>query len=171
LDQLHLENLRGVFADLGISACDLPENTLQDLNRAWEHLPGWQDSSSGLERLRSRYIIGPLSNGNTALLVNMAKNAHLAWDVIIGLDLLRTFKPKPEAYLGAANLLRLRPGEVMLAAAHNYDLQGARDAGLATAFILRDTEHGPNQTTDLTPSSDWDISVTDLMELATALHA
>jgi 2-haloacid dehalogenase len=171
LDQLHLENLKTALAKLGFPPSDFSDDDLQELNRAWECLPAWPDSAKGLERMKARYIVGPLSNANTALLVNMAKYARLPWDVVIGLDLLRAYKPDPAAYTGAAAVLRLHPGEVMLAAAHNYDLQAAREAGMATAFVRRATEHGSKQTTDLEPESDWDISVEDFTQLAQELTA
>ncbi|MEN8584725.1 haloacid dehalogenase type II [Burkholderia sp. RS01] len=171
LDQLHLENLKTALAALGFPPSDFPDDDLEELNRAWESLPAWPDSVEGLERLKARYIVGPLSNANTALLVNMAKHARLPWDVVIGLDLFQTYKPDPAAYTGVAAVLRLHPGEVMLAAAHNYDLRAAREAGLATAFVRRATEHGPKQTTDLEPASDWDISVDDFTQLAQSLTA
>jgi 2-haloacid dehalogenase len=169
LDRLHLENLVAALEASGIPAGSIAGDDLMDLNRAWENLPGWPDSCNGLQQIKARYIVGPLSNGNTALLVNMAKNAQLPWDAVVGLDLLYTYKPSPAAYTGAAETLRLDPGEVMLAAAHNDDLQAARAAGLATAFVRRPTEHGPDQVSDLEPTSDWDISVQSIIELAQAL--
>jgi len=169
LDRLHLENLHRVLAARGLAPDEFRPGELLELNRAWERLPAWPDSRQGLQQLKSRYIVGPLSNGNTALLVNMAKNAGLPWDVVVGSDLLRAYKPDAAAYLGAAALLRLDPGEVMLVAAHNSDLAAARDAGLATAFVPRPTEHGPGQTTDLAPASDWDAVAAAFTGLAGVL--
>ena len=169
LDQLHLENLKRVLERNGLSPAGFTSGDLEELNCAWERLPAWPDSRDGLRQLKSRYVIGPLSNGNTALLVNMGKNAGLPWDVVVGLDLLRVYKPDPAAYLGAASVLRLDPGEVMLVAAHNSDLGAARDAGLATGFVPRATEHGPGQTTDLAPASDWDAVAADFIQLAKVL--
>ena len=169
LDQLHLENLKRVLERNGLSPAGFTSGDLEELNCAWERLPAWPDSRDGLRQLKSRYVIGPLSNGNTALLVNMGKNAGLPWDVVVGLDLLRVYKPDPDAYLGAASVLRLDPGEVMLVAAHNGDLGAARDAGLATGFVPRATEHGPGQTTDLAPASDWDAVAADFIQLAKVL--
>lgn len=114
LDQRHLENLKTTLAELGFPPSDFPDNDLQELNRAWESLPAWPDSVEGVERLKARYIVGPLSNANTALLVNMAKYARLPWDVVIGLDLFQVYKPDPAAYTGAAAVLRLHPGEACL---------------------------------------------------------
>lgn len=99
----------------------------------------------------------------------MAKHAGLPWDVIIGADVTGRYKPQPEAYLRAAALLELEPGQVMMAAAHNYDLAAARDAGLATGFVLRPREFGPSQTTDLGSESDWDVVATDIVDLARQL--
>jgi 2-haloacid dehalogenase len=171
LDQLHLENLKRVLERSGLSPAGFTTEDLEELNHAWERLPAWPDSRDGLHQLKSRCLIGPLSNGNTALLVNMGKNAGLPWDVVVGLDLLRVYKPDPAAYLGAASVLRLDPGEVMLVAAHNDDLGAAREAGLATAFVPRATEHGPGQTTDLAPASDWDVVAGDFIQLAQVLTA
>jgi 2-haloacid dehalogenase len=110
--------------------------------------------------------VGPLSNGNTALLTRMAKHAGLPWDVIIGSDVTRRYKPQPEAYLATTALLELEPAQVMLVAAHNDDLAAARRAGLSTAFVPRPTEHGPAQTSDLRPESDWDVVAADVIDLA-----
>lgn len=169
LDQLHLENLKRVLERCGLSPAGFASEELEELNRAWERLPAWPDVRDGLHQLKSRYIIGPMSNGNTALLVNMGKNAGLPWDVVVGLDLLRLYKPDPAAYLGAASVLRLDPGEVMLVAAHNSDLAAAGAAGLATGFVPRAAEHGPGQSTDLAPASGWDAIATDFIQLAHVL--
>jgi 2-haloacid dehalogenase len=169
LDRLHLENLKRILERSGLSPSGFAGEDLEELSRAWERLLPWPDVRAGLHQLKGRYVIGPLSNGNTALLVNMARNAGLPWDVVVGLDLLRVYKPDPVAYLGAASFLRLHPGEVMLVAAHNGDLGAARAAGLATAFVPRATEHGPGQTTDLAPESNWDAVAADFIQLAGTL--
>jgi 2-haloacid dehalogenase len=166
LTRLHRENLTATLAEFGL---DLGPPEVDDLNRAWERLPPWPDSVEGLTLLRRRYIVGPLSNGNTALLTRMAKHAGLPWDVVIGSDVTRCYKPRPEAYLRAAAILELEPGQVMLVAAHNGDLAAARRAGLATAFVPRPTEHGPAQTSDLRPESDWDVVAVDVIDLARQL--
>ena len=166
LDRLHRENLNRVLTASGLSPSRFAAGELEELNRAWERLPAWPDSVEGLQRLKSRYIVGPLSNGNTALLVNMGKNAGLPWDFVVGSDLLGAYKPDAAAYLGAAAVLRLDPGQVMLVAAHNDDLGAARDAGLATAFVPRPTEQGPGQTADLAAASGWDTVAADFIDLA-----
>jgi 2-haloacid dehalogenase len=171
LDTLHRENLDQALRHVGIDPDQVSSEILAELNKSWHRLPAWPDSVEGLARIRRRYIVGPLSNGNTSLLLDMARNAGLPWDVIIGSDMTRTYKPLPEAYLRTAEFLDLEPGEVMLAAAHNSDLHAARAAGLATAFIARHTEHGPGQTADLAPEGDWDLVASSIPELADRLGA
>ncbi len=124
-----------------------------------------------LTRLKQRFIIGPLSNGNVALLVNMAKYSGLPWDMIFSAELFRRYKPHPDTYLGVGRLLGLEPGEVMLTAAHNYDLRAARDQGLRTAFIPRPQEHGPHQNQDFAPEEAWDLIANDIIDLAAQLGA
>lgn len=169
LDVLHRENLDAVLADHGVDLQAVDAAELDDLNRAWHRLDPWPDSVPGLLRLKVRYIIAPLSNGNVALLLNMAKRAGLPWDAILGAEVAGAYKPQPEAYLRTADILGLRPAEVCLVAAHNGDLEAARACGLATAFVLRATEHGPRQTTDLAPSAAWDVIAADFLDLAERL--
>ncbi|APX01147.1 haloacid dehalogenase type II [Arthrobacter sp. QXT-31] len=171
LDTLHRENLDRVLRRHGFDPERLGAETLEKLNKSWHRLPPWPDSVAGLAAIRRRYIVGPLSNGNTSLLLDMARSAGLPWDVIIGSDMTRTYKPLPGAYLRTAEFLDLSPGEVMLAAAHNSDLQAAREAGLATAFIARPTEYGPGQAADLAPEGNWDLSASGIPELADLLGA
>ena len=123
----------------------------------------------GLTRLKSRFIIGPLSNGNVSLLLNMAKFAGIPWDMIFGSDLFGHFKPDPETYLGVARMLDLRPDQVMMAAAHNGDLAAARSHGLLTAFFPRPGEYGPHQKRDYSAEQDWDIVATDIETMAARL--
>lgn len=169
LDVLHRENLDGVLRDLGADPGGIPEAELDDLNRAWHRLDPWPDSIPGLTRLKKKYIIAPLSNGNIALLLNMAKRAGLPWDAILGAEVARAYKRDPRAYLNTAEILGLQPGECMLVAAHNDDLAAARGVGFATGFVLRANEHGPAQTTNLAPEQDWDAAAGNLMELADRL--
>jgi 2-haloacid dehalogenase len=171
LDVLHRENLDTVLRDFGADPARIPPQDLDDLNRAWHRLDPWPDSIAGLTRLRARCVIAPLSNGNIALLLNMAKRAGLPWDAILGAEVTRTYKPQRAAYVGTADVLGIAPGECMLVAAHNDDLLAARQAGLATGFVARPREHGPNQKTDLVAEEDWTIVARDFEELADRLGA
>jgi 2-haloacid dehalogenase len=169
LDDLHrgsLEMLVEKFAITGLTEADL-----RHINLGWHRLNGWADSVPGLTRLKRRFIIGPLSNGNVALLTKMAKHAGLPWDVVFGSDLFGHFKPDPETYLGVADLLDVAPGEVMMAAAHNNDLTAARKAGLMTAFFPRPGEYGPHQKRDYVAEQDWDVVAKDIEDLAAQLGA
>ncbi len=164
IDDLHHEALRSLLPEFGLSS--LSEEQQLHLNRVWHRLNAWPDAVMGLTRLKARYVIGPLSNGNVALLVNMAKHANLPWDAIFSCEHFQRYKPHPDTYLGVCRQMYLSPGEVMMCAAHNYDLRAARSVGLKTAFVPRPTEYGPQQTTDLTPQQDWDIVASDLNDLA-----
>lgn len=166
LDVLHRESLERVLVEHGIDPATLGEAALDVLNRAWHRLDPWPEAVAGLVRLKRRFVIAPLSNGNVALLLNMAKRAGLPWDAILGAEVARAYKPQPEAYLRTAELLGLEPREVCLVAAHNGDLGAARAAGLATAFVPRPAEHGPGQATDLAPEQPWDVVAGDFQHLA-----
>jgi 2-haloacid dehalogenase len=168
LDVLHREALDDVLAAHGV---DLPAADRDELNLVWHRLDPWTDAVPGLTRLRERFVIAPVSNGNIALLVDMARHAGLPWDAILGAELARAYKPQPEAYLRSVHALGLQPGEAMMVAAHNGDLVAAGALGLTTAFLPRPTEHGPGQTTDLEPEHDYDIVAADLVALADALTA
>jgi 2-haloacid dehalogenase len=168
LDVLHRENLEAVLRDA--SAGGIAEAELDDLNRAWHRLDPWPDAVAGLSRLKRNFIVAPLSNGNVALLLNMAKRAGLPWDAILGAEVAQAYKPQPEAYLRTAEILGLPPNACMLVAAHNGDLAAARRAGFATAFVARPAEHGPAQTADLRAEAEWDIVARDFGDLADRLH-
>jgi 2-haloacid dehalogenase len=164
LDVLHRQSLDRLVGEFGITG--LSEAELDHMNRVWHRLHPWPDSVAGLTRLKTRHIIAPLSNGNVALLVNLAKFAGLPWDMVFGSEISHHYKPDPEVYLGACSMLGLQPGQVMMAAAHNYDLGAARALGLRTGFFARPTEYGPNQTKDVKATSDWDVIATDIEDLA-----
>jgi 2-haloacid dehalogenase len=119
--------------------------------------------------MKQRYMIGTLSNGNIALIANMAKYARLPWDVILGAEIARAYKPQPQAYLGSAAALSLKPQQCMLVAAHNSDLEAALDCGFRTAFVERPFEHGPGQSTDLVAKGNYDFIASDFVDLATQL--
>ncbi|MGB0384879.1 MAG: haloacid dehalogenase type II [Ardenticatenaceae bacterium] len=167
IDALHRMNLHELLEQFNITG--LSEVDIEHWNRVWHRLQPWSDSVSGLTRLRKRYIIATLSNGNVALLVNMAKNAGLPWDCVLSAELAKQYKPDPEVYLMAADLLALQPHEVMMVAAHNRDLLAAHQLGLRTAFVLRATEYGPHQTTNLQADPVVDVVASDFNELAEQL--
>lgn len=167
LDVLHRQNLDQVLADRGISGID--DGEIVHLNKAWHRLDPWPDAVAGLTRLKSRFIIGTLSNGNIALMVNMAKRAGLPWDVILGSEVARAFKPQPEAYLRSAAALDLAPEQCMMVAAHNPDLVAAGKCGFRTAFVLRADEYGPHQRVKRSAADGVDISASDFNELADRL--
>jgi 2-haloacid dehalogenase len=166
LDVLHRENLEEVLREYGYHPGGFAATELDALARAWHFLPPWPDSVAGIAAIKQDYIVGPLSNGNTSLLLDMAKTAGLPWDLILGSDVTRAYKPHPDAYRKPAGFLGLVPGEIMLGAAHNADLAGARAAGLATAFIARPQERGPGKAADHTATGDWDLIATSITGLA-----
>ena len=169
LDVLHRENLGGVLGDFGLDPGRFGPAALDELNRAWHFLPPWPDSVPGITALKRGYIVGPLSNGNTSLLLDMARAGGLPWDLILGADVSRAYKPAMEAYLRPVAMLGLEPGEVMLAAAHEADLAAARKAGLAAAFISRPLEQGPGIPGAGVATRTWDLSVSSITELAARL--
>ena len=170
LDTLHRENLDAVLRLLGIDPGAFAPGELESLAKAWHFLPPWPDSVEGIREIKRDFIVGPLSNGNTALLVDMAKAAGLGWDLVLGSDISRAYKPSPEAYRKPAAILGLDPGQVMLVAAHDNDLEAARGAGLATAFVARPEEHGPAQRADVTAAGDWALAATSITGLAGQLR-
>jgi 2-haloacid dehalogenase len=166
LDVLHREALDDVLAAHG---AELPAAQRDELNRVWHRLDPWPDTVAGLHALKERCVIAPVSNGNIALLVDMAKHAGLPWDAILGAELARAYKPQPEVYLRSAEALGIAPGEAMMVAAHNDDLVAAGALGLMTAFVPRPLEHGPGQTSDLRAAETYDVVATDFIDLAAAL--
>lgn len=167
LDVLHRESLEKVLAANSITGAS--EGDLDHLNRAWHRLDPWPDVILGLTRMKRKYFLAPLSNGNIALMANMAKRAMIPWDAILGAEPAQAYKPQPEAYLRTAEILAMKPEEVCLVAAHNGDLRAARKAGLSTAFVPRPTEHGAGQTKDLAAEDPWDWVGTDFVDLAAKL--
>jgi len=156
---------------LGRHLIELGPSGRRVLLGAWARLDPWPDVADGLDRLRRRYTIAPLSNASFAQLTGMARRAGLGWDCIISTELFGTYKPDAAAYLGAARLLGLDPGEVMLVAAHPADLLGAAAAGLATAYVPRPDEWGPGTRTGEPPPADTDLVAADFVALADALGA
>lgn len=169
LDDLHRATLDTLIEKYRIA--DLTEDEKIHLAKAWHRLSPWPDVVAGLTRLKKRYIIGTLSNGNVALMLNLAKHAGLPWDMIFGAELVQRYKPDPLTYLGVPKLLRVGPGEVMLVAAHNGDLLAAGRQGLKTAFVARPTEYGPHQKRDFKAEHDFDVVARDFVHLAEQMGA
>ena len=167
LDVLHRESLVTLVERYRIAG--LSQADLDHMSRAWHRLDPWPDVVGGLTRLKRKYILATLSNGNVALMVNMAKRAGLPWDVILGAEVARAYKPQPDAYLKSAEFLGLRPEECMMVAAHNRDHEAANALGFRNAFVPRPMEYGPGQTRDVTPSRAWDIVAKDFGEVADRL--
>ncbi len=171
LDRLHRMSLDRLLPEFGITG--LSADDIDNLNRAWHRLNPWPDSVAGLRRLKRKFIIAPLSNGNISLMTRMAKHADLPWDCILGAELAKHYKPDPEVYQSAAAYLDLPPGDVMMVAAHLPDLRGAKAVGLRTAFVVRASEFGDSTTRrpDLTADDSVDVSARDFGHLATLLGA
>jgi 2-haloacid dehalogenase len=169
LDRLHRMTLDKILIDFGITK--LSEAETDALNRAWHRLRPWPDVVAGLTRLKKKFIIAPLSNGNISLMTDLAKHAGLPWDCILGAELVRHYKPDPEVYRSAADLLDLEPAEVGMVAAHIGDLRAAKNEGLRTAFVVRPLEFGPAGKPALTADGSADISARDFMDLAGQLGA
>ena len=167
LDSLHRESLDALLEEFDITVLD--ENEKDTLNRAWHRLRPWPDSVAGLARLKKNYVLATLSNGNVALLVNMARNAGLPWDAILGAEVARHYKPQPQCYLTTAALLGLAPQQCMMVAAHNGDLVAASALGFRTAFVPRPTEYGPHQNSDLEADHEFDVVAASFMDLADKL--
>jgi 2-haloacid dehalogenase len=154
---------------LDTARIDIPKSEVDRLARVWWRLRPWPDAVAGLTRLKARYIISPLSNASFIGMVALAKFAGLPWDCIITAENAGCYKPRPEVYRTAITLLGLRPDELMMVAAHNYDLAAARSEGMRTAFLPRPLEYGPDQTTNLSPEADWDVVADDIEDLARRL--
>jgi 2-haloacid dehalogenase len=167
LDDLHRASLDDVLAEMGVAG--LSEAEKDDLNRVWHRLRPWPDSVPGLLRLRSRYILATLSNGNVRLLVDMARHASLPWDCVLSAELVRAYKPDPRVYQMVGRLLRVAPSAVLMVAAHPADLRAARAEGLRTAYIPRPLEHGLESPPESAPDPPFDLTATDLLDLARQL--
>ena len=167
IDELHLAILEDVLHDFGVDRLDKTQK--RDLNRAWHRLPVWPDAVDGLRRLKTRFTICTLSNGNIGLLTEMAKRAGLPWDCILSAEVFKAYKPDPRTYLGVAGVFDLSPSEVMLAAAHHDDLAAARSCGLQTGYIERPAEFGASRPKDVSPRPDNTLHARDIGALADAL--
>src|SRR5215471_8514312 len=168
LDDLHRMILDELVMEFRMMPA-MSEEEKDHWNRVWHRLKPWPDSVAGLTRLKKKFTIAPLSNGNVALLTDMAKTAGLPWDLVLSAELARHYKPDREAYLSAVELLSMKPEEVMMTAAHRSDLEAARSVGLGTAFIYRPAEYGPARQADTAKSGDFDVVANDALDLATKL--
>jgi 2-haloacid dehalogenase len=168
IDDLHRMILVELLDAAGAS---VSADEVDNLNRAWHRLDPWQDSVAGLTRLKEKFTITTLSNGNMSLLTDMAKRAGLPWDCVISAELFHHYKPDREAYLGCADLLGVAPDELMLCAAHPGDLKAARSAGLKTAYVDRPLEHGPGGEPHRVGPDEFDFAATDFIDLAEQLGA
>jgi len=166
LDLLHRENLDRILPRFGITS--LPEETALNLNLAWHRLDSWPDVAPGLARLKTRFRLAPCSNGNIAIMVDIARRNGLPWDAILGADIARDFKRRPRVYLASAEAFGLAPSDCMMVAAHSDDLAAAAALGLATAHIARPNEHGPGKG-EAAPKVPVDFAATSLEDLATQL--
>jgi 2-haloacid dehalogenase len=169
LDDLHRMVLDKILVDFGIRG--LSDAETRDLNRGWHRLQPWPDVVTGLSRLKKTFIIAPLSNGNIALMTNLARHSRLPWDCVLGAELVRHYKPDREVYQSAADFLDLRPAEVMMVAAHLGDLRAAKGVGLTTAFVARPLEYGASRAADLKPDASVDVTAKDFNDLASQLSA
>ena len=167
IDTLHRLILDELLKEFNIT--NLSEAEKDHWNRVWHRLTPWPDSVAGLTRLKQKFVLATLSNGNVALLVDMAKSAGLPWDAVLSAELFHHYKPDREVYLGAADLLGSKPAEVMMVAAHVGDLKAARGCGLRTAFVSRPLEYGPAGNADSAAAESFDVVASDFLELAMKL--
>lgn len=167
LDELHRENLVALLAELGIEPLSAAET--DHLAAAWHRLDPWPDVLDGMARLRRRFILASLSNGNVALIVDMARRAGLPWDVILGAEVARAYKPQPEAYDSAARMLGLKPAECLMVAAHPADLDAAAARGFRTAYVHRPREYGPEREPKRPGAGRFDFQAESFTELAERL--
>jgi 2-haloacid dehalogenase len=166
LDVLHRRNLEAILPHFKI--INLSDNVLTKLNLVWHRLDGWPDSSPGLARLKRKYLLAPVSNGNISLMVDLARRNDFPWDAILGSEIAGDFKPKPRVYLAACEAFDLPPGDCMMVAAHSNDLGHAAKCGLRTAHVARPNEHGPGRG-ETAPNVPVDIAATDMLDLAKKL--
>jgi len=167
IDVIHRERLDEILPQFGLEMLDEAER--DHLNRAWHRINPWADSIPGLIRIKRKFLISPLSNGSLTLLSSMAKRAGIPWDFVFSSDMHKAYKRDPKVYQNAIALLGMEPHEVMMGAAHNDDLEAAREQGMRTAYINRPTEYGVDQTKDFEAESDWDIIADSTEGVADAL--
>jgi 2-haloacid dehalogenase len=168
LDVLHRRNLDRILPRFSLDS--LSEEDRRDLNMAWHRLDAWPDVRAALARLKRRYLLAPLSNGNVSIMVDLARRNDFPWDAILGAEFAGDYKPKARVYLAAAEAFDLLPGECMLVAAHSYDLKAAAGLGLRTGHVARPDEDGPGRG-EMSPTVPVDLTAKDLLDLADQLSA
>jgi 2-haloacid dehalogenase len=166
LDVLHRRNLELILPRFAVE--NLSEADRQNLNLAWHRLDAWPDVPRGLARLKSRYLLAPVSNGNISLMVDLARRNDFPWDAILGAEIAGDYKPKPRVYLAAAEAFDLPPGECMMVAAHTNDLMAAAKLGLRTGHVARPNERGPGRG-ESAPTEPVDVAAASLEDLAEKL--
>lgn len=169
LDVLHRESLDSLLPRYELEF--LSANQRDHVNRVWHRLQPWSDVLSGLQQLKPHFILATLSNGNIELMVNMARNANLPWDMILGAEPAQAYKPDPQAYLVSMDMLGLEASQCVMVAAHNEDLRQAASLGMKTAFIARPTEYGDRQTVDFEAEEAWNFNCSSMIDLAEKLRA
>jgi len=168
LDVLHRENLERIVPRFALPP--IPEAMMASLNLAWHRLDAWEDVAPGLARLKRKYLLAPVSNGNISLMVDLARRNDFSWDAILGAEIAGDYKPKPRVYLAACAALDLAPDACMMVAAHSRDLAAAASCGLRTAHVARVNEHGPG-TGETAPGVPVDVAAGSLIDLAEKLGA
>jgi len=166
-DEVHRETLEEVVKRFGLGA--LSEEDRSRLVRRWHALDPWPDVREGLGALRRRYLLAPLTILNAPLVIDVSRRSGLCWDCVISCDMMGVYKPRPEAYLTAAQWLGLEPAEILMVACHNHDLLAAGAVGFRTAFVARPDEWGPDEPTEPTPHPHVDVVATDFVGLARVL--
>ena len=167
IDDLHKEAFEMLLQKRGLKHPG--EEGAWEFTHLWHKLRPWPDSVEGIGKMKNKFVVATLSNGNVALLINMAKNSGIPWDHCFSGETFKHYKPDPESYLGVVDSMYLKPEQVMLVAAHNNDLAAAQKCGLSTGFVLRPGEHGPGQTRDLKAEGDWNAVGTSMIDLAKKL--
>jgi 2-haloacid dehalogenase len=168
LDDLHRRNLDRIRPAFGLDKLD--EKLCRQLNTAWHRLDAWPDATKGLKRLRKRFLLAPVSNGNISLMAHLARHNRFRWDAILGAEIAGDYKPKPVVYRAACAAFGLAPEHCMMVAAHSYDLKAAAACGLRTAHVARPHEAGPG-TGEKKPLIDVDVAAKDFVDLARKLKA
>lgn len=169
LDVLHREMLDVALAEFSVTALSAAEK--DELAMGWRRLDPWPDAIAGMERLRKKFILAAVSNGNIALVVAMARRAGLPWDVVLGAELVKTYKPEPQIYDNAVALLGLEPPQVMMVACHPWDLEAAARRGLRTAYVRRPDEYGPGVGSEAPAEGRFDVMAASFIDLAKKLGA